>query len=79
MAKSLRLVRQAASPDVPLISRAARWVDQPATNAAFEAGGNGISLPATPLSRTLRFSGVGEPFATAGHRGRKMCKSVKPR
>ena len=48
------LGRQAASLDVPLISGAARGVDQLAMNAAFTAGGNVIGVPAHALSRTLR-------------------------
>lgn len=52
------LGRQAASLNVPLISGAARGVDQLAMNAAFEAGGDVIGVPADSLSRALRSSGV---------------------
>ena len=52
------LGRQAASLNVSLISGAARGVDQLAMNAAFEAGGNVIGVPAHSLSRALRSSGV---------------------
>ena len=48
------LGRQAASLDVPLISGAARGVDQLAMNAAFEAGGTVVGVPAHSLTRTLR-------------------------
>ena len=52
------LGRQAASLDVPLISGAARGVDQLAMNAAFEAGGTVIGIPAHSFSQTLRSPGV---------------------
>lgn len=48
------LGRQVASLSVPLISGAARGVDQLAMNAAFEAGGTVISVPAhSPVGRRL--------------------------
>jgi predicted Rossmann fold nucleotide-binding protein DprA/Smf involved in DNA uptake len=55
---AMALGRQAASLDTPLISGAARGVDQLAMNAAFEAGGNVIGVPAHSLTRTLRSPGV---------------------
>lgn len=48
------LGRQVASLNVPLISGAARGVDQLAMNAAYKAGGPVIGVPAHALSRTLR-------------------------
>ena len=48
------LGRRAASLDLPLISGAARGVDQLAMNAAFQAGGTVVGIPAHSLIRTLR-------------------------
>jgi len=48
------LGRQAASLGLPLISGAARGVDQLAMNAAFQAGGTVVGVPANSLIRTLR-------------------------
>lgn len=47
------LGRQAASLGLPLISGAARGVDQLAMNAAFQAGGTVVGIPARSLVRTL--------------------------
>ncbi len=52
------LGRQTALLNVPLISGAARGVDQLAMNAAFTAGGNVIGVPANSLARTLKSPGV---------------------
>ncbi|MCY4370289.1 MAG: DNA-processing protein DprA [bacterium] len=52
------LGEKAASLGIPLISGAARGVDQLAMNAAFESGGDVIGSPAHSLSRTLRSPGV---------------------
>ena len=52
------LGRQTVLLDVPLISGAARGVDQLAMNAAFTAGGNVIGIPANSLARTLKSPGV---------------------
>ena len=52
------LGRQAASLSVPLISGAARGVDQLAMRAAFEVRGDVIGVPAHSLSRTLKSSDV---------------------
>ena len=69
------LGRQAASLDVPLISGAARGVDQLAMNAAFEAGGNVIGVPAHSLSQALRSPGV----RRAVHDGRTViCTPYAP-
>ena len=51
------LGEEAASLGVPLISGAARGVDQLAMTAAFTAGGNVVGFPAHALSRTLRVHG----------------------
>ena len=48
------LGRQAASLGLPLVSGAARGVDQLAMNAAFQAGGTVVGIPAHSLIRTLR-------------------------
>ena len=48
------LGRRAASLGLPLISGAARGVDQLAMNAAFQAGGTVVGIPAHSLIRTLR-------------------------
>ena len=48
------LGRQAASLSLPLVSGAARGVDQLAMNAAFQAGGTVVGIPAHSLIRTLR-------------------------
>ncbi|MCE2529733.1 MAG: DNA-protecting protein DprA [Acidimicrobiia bacterium] len=69
------LGRQAASLGLPLISGAARGVDQLAMNAAFEAGGTVVGLPAQSLIRTLRSPGV----RRAVHDGRTvMCSPYAP-
>ena len=69
------LGRQAASLGVPLISGAARGVDQLAMNAAFEAGGTVVGVPAHSLIRTLRSPGV----RRAVHDGRTvMCSPYVP-
>lgn len=69
------LGRQAASLDVPLISGAARGVDQLAMNAAFAAGGGVIGVPARPLCRTLESPGV----RRAVHEGRTViCTPYAP-
>lgn len=69
------LGRQAASLDVPLISGAARGVDQLAMNAAYKAGGPVISVPAHSLSRTLKSPGV----RRAVHDGRTViCTPYAP-
>lgn len=64
------LGRQAASLNVPLISGAARGVDQRAMNAAYKAGGPVISVPAHSLFKTLKSPGLpqafAEPFTPAG-------------
>ena len=52
------LGEEAASLGVPLISGAARGVDQLAMTAAFTAGGNVVGFPAHSLSSTLRSPGV---------------------
>ncbi len=52
------LGRQAALLGLPLISGAARGVDQLAMNAAFQAGGTVVGIPAHSLIRTLRAPGV---------------------
>ncbi|MXZ69819.1 MAG: DNA-processing protein DprA, partial [Acidimicrobiia bacterium] len=52
------LGRQAASLGLPLISGAARGVDQLAMSAAFQAGGTVVGVPAHSLVRTLRSPGV---------------------
>ena len=62
------LGRQVASLNVPLISGAARGVDQLAMNAAFKAGGPVISVPAHSLSHTLKSPGV----RRAVHTGRTV-------
>ena len=49
-----RLGRQAASLELPLISGAARGVDQIAMRAALQAGGTVVGIPAESLFRTLR-------------------------
>ncbi len=69
------LGRQAASLGLPLISGAARGVDQMAMNAAFHAGGTVVGLPAQSLTRTLRSPGV----RRAVHDGRTvMCSPYAP-
>lgn len=69
------LGRQAVSINVSLISGAARGVDQLAMNAAFEAGGDVIGVPAHSLSRTLRASSV----RRAIHDGRTvLCTPYAP-
>ena len=62
------LGREAASLGVPLISGAARGVDQLAMHAAYKAGGPVISIPANSLSRTLKSPGV----RRAVHTGRTV-------
>ena len=56
VAKALGL--QAASLGLPLISGAARGVDQLAMKAAFQAGGTVVGIPAHSLLRALRSPGV---------------------
>ena len=69
------LGRQAASLGLPLISGAARGVDQMAMNAAFEAGGTVVGIPAQSLIRMLRSPGV----RRAVHDGRTvMCTPYAP-
>lgn len=51
---AVALGEQAASLDVPLISGAARGVDQLAMSGAFTSGGEVIGVPAHALSRTLK-------------------------
>lgn len=69
------LGRQAASLGLPLISGAARGVDQSAMNAAFQAGGTVVGVPAHSLVRTLRSPGV----RRAVHDGRTvMCSPYAP-
>ena len=48
------LGRRSASLGLPLVSGAARGVDQLAMNAAFQAGGTVVGIPAHSLIRTLR-------------------------
>ncbi len=55
---ALDLGRQARSLGLPVVSGAARGVDQLAMGAAFEAGGSVIGIPAHSLLRTLRSSDV---------------------
>ena len=52
------LGREAASLGLPLISGAARGVDQLAMNAAFQAGGTVVGIPASSLIRTLKAPGT---------------------
>lgn len=69
------LGRQAATLGVPLISGAARGVDQLAMNAAFEAGGPVVSVPAHSLSKTLKSPGL----RRAVHTGRTVvCSPYAP-
>ena len=69
------LGRQAASLGLPLISGAARGVDQLAMNAAFQAGGTVVGVPAHSLVRTLRTPDV----RRAVHEGRTvMCSPYAP-
>ena len=69
------LGRQAAALGVPLISGTARGVDQLAMNAAYEAGGTVISVPAHSLSRTLKSPGL----RRAVHTGRTViCSPYAP-
>ncbi len=69
------LGRQAASLGLPLISGAARGVDQLAMKAAFQAGGTVVGVPAHSLVRTLRSPGV----RRAVHEGRTvMCSPYAP-
>ena len=69
------LGRQAASLGLPVISGAARGVDQLAMNAAFRAGGTVVGVPAHSLVRTLRTPGV----RRAVHDGRTvMCSPYAP-
>ncbi len=69
------LGRQAASLGLPLISGAARGVDQLAMNAAFQAGGAVVGVPAHSLIRTLRTPDV----RRAVHEGRTaMCSPYAP-
>ena len=69
------LGKQAASLNVPLVSGAARGVDQLAMNAAYKAGGPVISIPAHSLSRTLKPPSV----RRAVHTGRTViCSPYAP-
>lgn len=69
------LGRQAASLGLPLISGAARGVDQLAMGAAFQAGGTVVGVPAHSLVRTLRTPDV----RRAVHEGRTvMCSPYAP-
>ena len=69
------LGRKASSLGLPLISGAARGVDQMAMNAAFEAGGTVVGIPAQSLIRMLRSPGV----RRAVHDGRTvMCSPYAP-
>jgi len=69
------LGRQAASLGLPLISGAARGVDQLAMTAAFQAGGTVVGVPAQSLIRTLRSPDV----RRAVHDGRTvMCSPYAP-
>ena len=69
------LGRQATSLGLPLISGAARGVDQLAMNAAFQAGGTVVGVPARSLVRMLRTPGV----RRAVHEGRTvMCSPYAP-
>ena len=69
------LGRQAASLGLPLISGAARGVDQLAMSAAFQAGGTVVGVPAHSLVRTLRSPDV----RRAVHEGRMvMCSPYAP-
>ena len=66
---------EAASLGVPLISGAARGVDQLAMNPAYKAGGTVISVPARSLFRTLKSPGL----RRAVHTGRTViCSSYAP-
>ncbi|MYB45108.1 MAG: DNA-processing protein DprA [Acidimicrobiia bacterium] len=69
------LGRQAASLGLPLISGAARGVDQLAMSAAFQAGGTVVGVPAHSLIRALRSPDV----RRAVHDGRTvMCSPYAP-
>ena len=69
------LGRQAASLGLPVISGAARGVDQLAMKAAFQAGGTVVEVPAHSLVRTLRSPDV----RRAVHEGRTvMCSPYPP-
>ena len=69
------LGRQAASLGLPLISGAARGVDQLAMNAALQAGGTVVGVPAHSLVRTLRTPDV----RRAVHEGwTVMCSPYAP-
>ena len=69
------LGRQAASLGVPLVSGAARGVDQLAMNAAFHAEGTVIGIPAQSLMRTLK----GPDVRRAVYEGRTvMCTPYAP-
>jgi len=69
------LGRQAASLGLPLISGAARGVDQLAMSAAFRAGGTVVGVPAHSLVRTLRSPDV----RRAVHDGRTVvCTPYAP-
>ena len=69
------LGRQTASLGLPLVSGAARGVDQLAMNAAFGAGGTVVGIPAHSLIRTLRSPDV----RRAVHGGRTvMCTPYAP-
>ena len=69
------LGRRAASLGLPLISGAARGVDQLAMSAAFQAGGTVVGVPAHSLIRTLRSPDVRRVV----HDGRTvMCSPYAP-
>ena len=60
------LGRQVASLGFPLISGAARGVDQLAMNAAFRAGGTVVGIPAHSLVRALSAPGVRRAHSARG-------------
>lgn len=69
------LGRRAARLGIPLVSGAARGVDQTAMNAAFEAEGAVIGIPAHSLTRTLKKPGVRRTI----HEGRALiCTPYAP-
>ena len=69
------LGRRAARLGIPLVSGAARGVDQTAMNAAVEAGGAVIGVPAHSLTRTLKKPGVRRTI----HEGRTLiCTPYAP-
>lgn len=69
------LGREAASLGLSLVSGAARGVDQLAMNAAFQAGGMVVGIPASSLIRTLKAPGT----RRAVHDGQTvMCTPYAP-